>query len=74
MSAYENRLRQRARSIGYRLRKLGGKNLYWIEDERGCDITARNGSLRPMTLAEAEEAIKKCKERRRKNAVAAEKI
>ncbi len=55
MTKRQNKLRQKLRALGYRLRKLYGQELYWVADSKGQIIRVRGaGSQNPIPIEDME--------------------
>ncbi len=64
MNKRENKLRQKLRALGYRLRKLYGQELYWVADSKGQIIRVRGaGSQNPVPIEDMELVAKELEEK-----------
>ncbi len=64
MNKRENKLRQKLRALGYRLRKLYGQELYWVADSKGQIIRVRGaGSQNPVRIEDMELVAEELEEK-----------
>ncbi len=55
MTKRQNKLRQKLRALGYRLRKLYGQELYWVADSKGQIIRVKGAeSWNPIPIEDME--------------------